>query len=86
MNENTLFENNDTKSEIFITPPSDGVSFFMPSRQNRNTAPKRNSTIDMILIPTIIICITLVLSILLKLNAAPETKNTKIQKLKLLKK
>lgn len=37
----------------------------------------------MTLTPTIIICMIFVLSILLKLKAAPDTKNTKIQKLKL---
>lgn len=83
--EKTLLEKIYTKLEILKTPWPFGTISLMPSRQKRKTAPKIKNKIERTLIPMMMACITLVLSILLKLKAAPAIKNKKIQKLKFCK-
>jgi uncharacterized protein YutE (UPF0331/DUF86 family) len=62
-------------------PYPSGVTYLGPLRIIKANAPNKKSSMERNLTITIIICITLVLSILRKLKAAPETKKTAIQKL-----
>lgn len=75
----TLSENKFIKDEKLKAPPSEGVKFFTPSLKNKKMAPNINMRIDNILIPIIKTWITFVLSMLLKLNIAPERKKSKTQ-------
>ncbi len=65
-----------------MTPPSLGVKSLTPYRLNKKIAPNKNIAIDNTRTTTIITCIIFVLSMLLKLKAAPEIKKTQTQKRK----
>ncbi len=71
---------------MFITPPSFGNNSWIPSRQNKKIAPNKNIASDIVRTAMIVICITFVLSMLRKLNTAPEIKNKQTQNLKSRKK
>lgn len=76
-----MFENIYVKLLILNVPYPAGVRVFMPYLMIKNTAPKIIRKIETNLTTMMIAWRTLVFSIELKLNAAPERKNKPSQNL-----